>query len=380
VNLRYLVPALGLAALSATSFAEDKAPTVSFNGWVDAITSYSTATDAEKDDTTTAKDENGDSLLFTSAASLKAHWNVTDKLSAHVNLWFKPEFNDVQMREAYFSWAINDTLTWSMGKYIDHVGWISADPTGLFTVKNSHIGYLSPYGNDVIGTNLAFAAKDVPVSGSFHVTNGYYSAEAATNDDSKVGRDNTDLGLGLDLIYTLPNEMGNINFDLAYDMHSDPGSNTTNPGNDYGGDVFLVGLNATVKPIKPLTIGAEIQLLSTDDGETATGGDIKNGSDRTQGLLLANYALEGTAIPMSVTGMIQYVSIDFNNTTASPESEERLGFSLALLTNPLTSSNFGLNYELGFYDISNEGGVKTTSGNVTDYDGIVVSVEGLVTF
>jgi hypothetical protein len=373
VNLRYLVPALGLAAFTTAGFAEDKAPTVSFNGWVDAITSYSTDTDADTDSAATAKDEDGDTLLFTSAASLKAGWNVTDKLSAKVNLWFSPENSEVNLRDAYFAWALNDTLTWSMGKYICHVGWISAEPTGLFTVNGSLIGYGAAYGNDVIGTNLAYAAKDVPLSGSIHVTNGFYSGEAGTNSDTKDGRENTDLGFGLDLIYALPNDMGNVNFELAYDMHSDP--DATAASNDFGGDVFLVGLNATVKPVKPLMVGAEVQLLTTDDGEDPTGGEIQNGSDRMQALLLANYALEGTPVPMSVTGMIQYVSIELNATT--PEDESRLGVAAALLTNPLSSSNFGLNFELGYFDYSNVGGSTASSAS---YDGIVVSVEGLVTF
>jgi hypothetical protein len=195
VNLRYLVPALGLAAFSTSSaFAEDMMPAVNFHGWVDAITYYATGTDNNPDvtgplGTGTAKDENGDSLLFTSAAALKADWNVTNALTGHINLWFMPEFNDVWMREAYFNWGFNDSVSWSMGKYIDHIGWIAADPTGLYTINASLIGYTAPYGNDVIGTNLAFAPKDSPVSGSLHVTNGYFSAESAFNSDSKTDRE-----------------------------------------------------------------------------------------------------------------------------------------------------------------------------------------------
>ena len=73
MNLRYLVPALGFAALSTTSaFAEDKPPTVTFGGWVDAVVQYSdarqdhtTAGDDTADIAATGKDEGAGSLRFT---------------------------------------------------------------------------------------------------------------------------------------------------------------------------------------------------------------------------------------------------------------------------------------------------------------------------
>jgi len=371
VNLRHLVPALALAAVTAVpAMAADAMPAVSFNGWVDTILTFS---DDDSDDAPgTAKDEESPALRFTSDASLKANWKVTDALTAKVNLWFDAEFAEVQMREAYFAWAINDTVTWSMGKYIDHIGWIAAEPTGLYTVNNSLIGYLAAYGNDVLGTSIAVAPKGSPVSGSFHITNGYFTASDASNGAPNASRENTDLGFGLDLTYEFPNDMGNVNFDFAYDLHSD--AYGTAAATAFGGDVLMVGLNATVKPIKPLLIGAEVIYITLDDGESAAGADIENGQDRLQFLALANYAIDGAAVPMSVTAMIQYISIDFN-AAGAPETEDRLGVSVALLTNPLTSSNFGLNFEVGFWDLTNEDGVDGA-----DNDGINIAVEGLVTF
>lgn len=378
MNLRHIVPALGLMALtSAPALAADVMPNVSFEGWVDTILSISD--DDRDDNTTTAKDEESLSIGFSSVASLKANWKVTDALSARVNLWFDAETSEVWMREAYFAWALNDSVTWSMGKYIDHLGWIAAEPTGLYTVNASLIGYTSTYGNDVLGTSIGFAPKDSPFSGSFHVTNGYYTSAAAFNGyigadiadpdgDPRQGRENTDLGFGLDLIFDLPDDKGSLNLEFAYDMHSD---GLNNAADELGGDVFLVGFNATVTPTKPLTIGAEIQYLMLSEAED-TGGDIADSdASRLQGMLLANYAIEGASVPMSVTGMVQYVTIDTNDV----EDETRIGGAVALLTNPLGSSNFGLNFEVGLYDIADEGG---TAG--ADDTGFVVAMEGLVTF
>jgi Putative beta-barrel porin-2, OmpL-like. bbp2 len=384
VNLRNLVPALALAAVTAApAMAADAMPAVSFNGWVDTIFSYSDDDSPQNDAPGTAKDDTAGALGFTSAASLKANWKVTDALSAKINLWFDPEFADVQMREAYFAWSVNDTVTWSMGKYIDHLGWLSAEPTGLYTVNASLIGYTAAYGNDVLGTSIAVAPKGSPLSGSFHIVNGYFTGSDATNADLFAGRnsdtrENTDLGFGLDVTYALPDDKGNINFELAYDMSSGDGSTTppdylgNAPANGLGGDVFLVGINATVKPVKPLMIGAEFQYLTIGEAETAAGATVANSdSTRLQGLLLANYAIEGASVPMSISGMIQYVTIDTN----AADNEARMGLAAALLTNPLGSSNFGLNFEIGYFDITDAGG---TSG--ADDNGLAICVEGLVSF
>jgi hypothetical protein len=372
VNLRHLVPALALAAVAAApAFAADQAPVapaVSFAGWVDTILTFND--DDTDDNAATGKDESAPSLRFTSTASIKAMWKVTDALSAKVNLWFDAGTAEVSMREAYFAWGINDSVTWSMGKYIDHIGWLSAEPTGLYTINASLIGYTETYGNDVLGTSLAVAPKGSPLSGSLHITNGYYTASDAENGAPSPNRENTDLGFGLDVTYAFPDNKGNLNFELAYDLHSDLNAGA----GGLGGDVFLVGLNATVTPTKPLLIGAEFQYLTLSEGETAAGATIADSdATRLQGLLLVNYAIEGASIPMSISGMIQYVTIDTN----AANDESRLGLAAALLTNPLGSSNFGLNFEIGYFDISDIPGPGAT---FSDNKGINIAVEGLVTF
>lgn len=403
MNLRHIVPALGLVAMtSASAFAADAAaPAVTFGGWVDTVLQYSDDdTDNDSGPGATEKDESSGSLRFTGAASLKAKWNVTNALTANVNLWFDPgnADNNLNMREAYFTWGLNDTVSWSMGKYIDHIGWIAAEPTGptFLFINADTIGYRQVYGNDVLGTAIGIAPKGSPISGAIHITNGYYTGSDATSSnyvsDNSDARENTDLGFGLDLTFALPNEMGNINAELAYDMHSGDtsylgGFDATGTGTDLGGDVLLVGINATIKPVKTLTIGAELMFLTVDDSEES-GPAAGNGIERLQGLLLANVAIPNAPANMSVTGLIQYVSIagedgfDRDQGVGSDpgindEDEERLYVGVALLTNPLQSSNFGLNFEIGFFDIAGEDGVDGDGG---ENNGMTVAVEGLVSF
>ncbi len=388
MNIRNLVPALAIVTLTSTAgFAADTAPAVTFSGWVDAVLQFSD--DDTKDISSTAptnptaKDESTGSLRFSGAASLKAAWKVTDAVSAKANLWFDPGSNAVNMREAYFTWNINDTLSWSMGKYIDHLGWISAEPTGdnFLFINADTIGYRDIYGNDVLGTALGFAPKNSPISGAVHVTNGYFTKSDATSTNYESApsgsRENTDLGFGLDLTFKLPNELGSINGELAYDMKS--GDTTylggVDPTNGLGGDVLLVGINATIKPVKIVTLGAEVQYLTVGDSENVVGASQNNGIDRLQFLLLGNVAIEAAPVPMSVSGLVQCVSIDRD--TSATKTEESLYIGVALLTNPLTNTKFGLNFEVGYFEST---GNKGAYGAAGENDGMTVAVEGLISF
>ena len=381
MNIRNLVPALAIVTLTSTAgFAAD-APPVIFSGWVDTVLQLSD--DNTKDSATTAKDDSDGSLRFTGAASLKAAWKVTDAVSAKANLWFDPGSNAVNMREAYFTWNINDTLSWSMGKYINNLGWISTEPTGdnFLFINPDTIGYRNIYGNDVLGTTLGFAPKESPISGAIHLNNGYFTKSDATSTNYQSApsnsRENNDLGLGLDLTFKFPNELGSINGELAYDMHS--GDTTylggVDPVNGLGGDVLLVGVNATIKPVKIVTLGAELQYLTVGDSENVAGASLNNGINRLQFLLLGNVAIEAAPVPMSVSGLVQCVSIDRD--TSATKTEESLYVGVALLTNPLTNTKFGMNFEVGYFD---QTGVDGNYGAAGENNGVTVAVEGLISF
>ena len=395
MNIRNLVPALAIVTLTSTAgFAADTAPAVTFSGWVDTVLQFSDDDTTDSVAPVTGKDEAAGSLRFTGAASLKAAWKVTDKVSVKTNLWFDPGTNAVNMREAYFTWAFNDSLSWSMGKYIDHIGWISAEPTGptFLFVNCDTIGYRQVYGNDVLGTALGITPKDSPVSGAIHITNGYFTAGDGTSTNysstNSGTRENTDLGFGLDLTFKLPNELGNINAELAYDMHSGSTAYLGGPApaaTGLGGDVLLVGINATIKPVKIVTLGAELQYLTVGDTENNLGVSPTpaDGIDRMQFLLLGNVQIEAAPVPMSVTGLVQYITIsgdaDRSTTVAgvNNEDEDRMYVGVALMTNPVTNSNFGLNFEVGYWDKT---GIDGVTGAAGENNGMTVAVEGLLSF
>ena len=95
---------------------------------------------------------------------------------------------------------------------------------------------------------------------------------------------------------------------------------------------------------------------------------------------MGNVAIEGAPVPMSVTGMVQYVQQEYNTLAPQDETESRLGVTAALLTNPLGSSTFGLNFEVGYFAKESIDGVQDNGTNNADIDGFAVSVEGLVSF
>lgn len=387
MTLRYLVPALGFAALTVTpAFAADAVPTVSFSGWSDnilTISSYSNNNPAGEDITTTAKDEGGASVRFSAAASLKAMWKVADRVDAKINLWFYPDYAEVQAREMFVNVDVTNGFSWQMGKYINHVGWISAEPTGLYTVNDSLIGYLGAYGNDVLGTAIIWHdPMKSPVSAQFHITNGYYTASDAFSPGyvttPSTRRENSDLGFGVGVTYTDPGDKFSLDFDLVYDIHSDENGAPSS----MGGDVLAVGVNATVKPVAGLVIGAEVMIMSVDDSDPVAG-SAADAQQRIQGLVLANYAIPNAPANMSVTGMIQYIQIEPDTLPAGKEEDTRLQVAAVLLTNPFTSTNFGLNFEIAYaqfegIEFDSNTGVGTTTE--TESDLISFAVEAIATF
>lgn len=396
--LRHLVPALGLAALTAsTAFAADeKAPAYTFEGFSDNILTLNAPDDnrtgAGTNPTNTAKDDGAPSLRFTSTASLKANWKVADAVTARVNAWFTPGQsnsdaaagavnNNLNLRESYVVVGLGNGFSWQMGKAINHIGWLSAEPTGLYTVNATLINYWSTYGNDVIGTGLIYNDKDKsPVSFQLHITNGYATASDAINGPANAQRENSDLGIGFGATYESADKKVNIDFDFYYDMHSN--ANANGAGTALGGDVLLVGLNATLKPVDGLTLGAEVMMQQIGKSEAANGVKGNNGQDRIQGLLLANIAIPQASFPMSVTGLVQYVQIDSDTIVgAGLDKETRMEVAVALMTSPFTSKYFGLNLELAYYKIENPGfNSVATTVTASEQTGVNVSLEALASF
>lgn len=404
-TLRHLVPVLGVIALIPALHAEDaaKAPVVTFSGWSDNI--FSVSDDNSEQDLAnytgpTAKSTQAPTARFTAAASLKAAWKIGDKVSGKINAWFYPAdgssgSDPLNIREAYAVYQVTDAVGLQMGKYIDHIGWISAEPTGLYLVNASLIGYTAnTYGNDVLGAAVLITPKDSPITGQVHLTNGYYTGSDAYSynynvSSTNANRANSDMGVGFDLSYNMPCG-SSINLEGAYDMHSAYNTNANDP-TYLGGDVAYLGLNLTFKKVKDLIVGFEVQAKQVGKGEDATGGDWGGDEKIYQGMILANYTLSGTPFPMSVSLSDQYIvalndekhdAADNLVTIGSDtfyQSKTRMNaIQAALLTNPTGSTNFGLNLEVGYFqklygETAPNSGTDGTRGWET-------ALEALVTF
>ncbi len=351
MKLRSLVPILGV--LAAPLIAGESVVTVAdgtklkLSGWVD--TTF-TASDTTNDKVQAANMDTG----FYAKASLKAEVTF-EKVRVYTNLWIDPDNSNLTTREAYIALSLPNSLTLTTGKYIDHLGWIAAEPTGLYTVNASTIGYTGAYGNDVVGAKLNWTSKTVDVQ--LDITNGYFTgSDAYSRSTAPAGRSRSGLGYGADVVVRPPVDGLSLNAEWAYDQTSgNAAANTT------GGDIWQVGVNATyagkdtkVEALKPITIGAEYIHRSALGSSTTTGTNIDRNKDAAvwnQGMFLINYTLpaEKLPFPMALTGMVQYINkaMEAGADTNKSRSTE---VALALMTNPFKVSNLGVNFELAWND------------------------------
>lgn len=386
--IRYVVPALAVCAFSVPALAADR-DVVTISGWSDNILTIGDD-DFNNDQINTPANEGDTGIGFSTTASVKVGWTVTSRLRAKINVWFNntdtsfgtaTNQNGLQLRESFFVYDLGGNLSWTMGKYINHVGWIAAEPTGLYKVNASNIGYTGFYGNDVVGTALAYAPKDSPFSGSFHIVNGYFQGADTFNRGTtgNAARENWDLGYGLDLVYAWGKDgQNNVNLEFEYDPHA--GNITL--GNQRGGSVFQTGLNATFKDVKDLVVGGEVIYRNTTTAKQEVAGVISQvgGSHRQDfgWMLLGNYGIgEGSgmgwfAFPASVTLSIQQLTGNYR--AAARGEEDRSEVALALLTNPLDSTNFGLNAEIALASWHNQNNGTLISG--TD-NAVIFALEGI---
>jgi len=373
--LRKLVPALGVLTLCAAAPAQEIAKGLFLDGWVDTIftvvdTPYPADVDANGNPIGPATYSTRDaSTDFSATASLKVGYKIADRVSAKMNLWFNTGDSSFTAREMFVNVDLGNNATWTMGKFINHLGWIAAEPTGLYRVNGSTIGYGGTFygANDPIGTGLGWTDPNGIFGATAYVTNGYFDGKDGNNADSVdngVSQKKNAVGLGLDLVANVgPDKATNLNLDFAIDSNLTP---------DY---TYILGLNATSKlrgKDDPVKLGAEIIAKVTQNGGGSTGGDSLN----TLGFLgMVNYQLpEGSnKVPMSVTMMYQRIDNDFNGSSGGPGGADINEVSLALLTNPFGSSSFGLNFEAAYAFIDTDPNSAGSGDNVT-----TVAMEAIV--
>jgi hypothetical protein len=390
------VPVLGIIAVSVpVANAADQAmaaPSVTFSGWVDTIGNISSA-NYPTDAAGTVKDDKGIEIGFQNEASIKANVKIGDGVTGKINLFISPgDGSDLNMREAYVDWALNPMFTLQTGKFIDSIGWLSPEPTGLYTVNASLIGYTGIYGNDVIGASLAFAQKGTPITGSVSITNGYYNgadghsvtpfSATGTGTGKTATRSNDDLGYCLDLTYNLPGDGNFVNLDFAYDPHGAffvnyqvagaVGAPPPIPVGSEGGNALLVGLNGQYNITKGFLVAAEIMDFTVSNYKAPAVGTVDNtGGTRTQGLVLANYVVPKASFPISLTAEVQYIT---DKEKGAGDKEKASEETIAVLTNPTGSTYFGLNGEISFTQYT------SPVAGASKVNAIIFSVETLLSF
>jgi hypothetical protein len=356
VNLRYVVPALGFVALSATSAsAQEIAKGVTLDGYVDTIFT------AETNNTSKSNGNNAASTTdFSAEGVLMVGWAPTDRISGKIVTrsgdGFQTSANkgsdNLVVTEAYGSVKATDKLTVSSGKSTGPFGYYSQYATGINFVGSVLSTKL--YTVNPVGAWAGYTVND-QFSATVMVADTYYGGNKANRPSS--------VSPGLDFVFNATPELS-LNVELTLDPNGSPVAGTDGSA----GDTYAGGFNAQFKKEALTAAGEIIYQVIENKGET-------NSKDQSNIAWAAfvTYALSGTPIPMAVTGQLSGYTFgktfDYTN-TAPVESESATKAQLVLLTNPLTVSQFGLNYEL-YYQTLDKGG---SSKKVDSYG---VAVEGL---
>ncbi len=350
MKLRYLVPALGVLASLSTVSAETVGG-LTVGGYVDVIANagHEAAGDAAAQT----------DLGATAFVELRVGYKVADKVTAQVDI----EFNGANSRDntdsaayleqAYVNWAMTDGFSLTGGKFTTYAGWVAADADGLYRINAGPITSL--YGGEITGAAGNFAIND-DFSISVFLVNGLDVVSGGNAITPINANQNDDLALAVDLVYKMA-DVGSFNFEAGYDyINSDVSE-------------LSLGLNATVTAVESWTFGAEIITRMLDvDGDS---------SSKLGALVMANYKLPMDN-PMSVTAMVQYVGYDEGD-LGNQKKSSTVEVAVALLTNPTKDPNFGLNYEISYATVKNDG-VDATLPTAVDLgadetDAIIVSVE-----
>jgi hypothetical protein len=411
---RRLAPTLAaVAVFCAPASAADRDSLV-LSGWSDNILNVADD-DYTTNSPTTAKDDAAARIGFSTNASLKADWTVASRMHARINLWLintignglptptngyaNPQSTVVALRESYLAVDLEDGWSWWAGKYINSIGWIGAEPTAIYRVNPSTIGYTQAlYGNDVVGTAIACRPKGAPISASLHVVNGFFDPLDTYNNNQIFGhptsnRENFDLGYMLDFAWLFgraqsDNKPSNLDFELVYDPHG--GANTTAAG-QRAGTAVQAGLNGTIRAgelpwNKDLTLGGEVIWRDVATATQEVGGTVVHvDGTHTEDfgwMLLGNLNIGGGSslgvfkMPASLTLSFQQFTTDWR--AAGRGESDATEYAVALLTNPLDNKNFGMNYEVAWDTWQNRNPNRTTGNPFDGTDNAwVLSVEAI---
>jgi hypothetical protein len=370
MNLRSVVPALGLIALSVTAAsAQEIAKGVNLDGYVDVVGTGTTNNSSKENATPSTTD-------FASQAVLKVGWSLADgkvntlistkstSFSTSSDPTDPKNADGLEMVEAYASVKATPEITVSAGKSYGPFGYYSAYSTGLTTVTGSLTGNM--YTVNPAGVWLAYAPTD-KLTITAIVADGYstqyenysvnseYKVNGAANKVSKAGI----VSPGLDIVFKPTSELT-----LNAEGYFDPSAGGED-ANGKAGSIYYGAFNIEYKKEAILAAAEVLYMVAENFGET----NSKDATFTSWAAYLTYTLPSSSPVAGAVTGQVsQYLS----SKTATDDSDSLTKAQLALLTNPFAVSQFGLNYEL-FYVMDDK--KNNVAGKALDTFGI--AIEGL---
>ena len=357
MHIRFVVPALGLIALSATAAsAQEIAKGVTLDGYLDTIATATTNDSGTSNKTPSTTD-------FSAEAVIKVGWSLADgKINSLVSTRTTNDQGSLALAEAYASIKATPEVTVSAGKSYGPFGYYSGYATGLTTINYALT--VNMYTVNPVGAWLAYAPNEkVTVTGiladgfsgqnNFNPAttpsvNGAYKFNGAAYKASKAGT----VSPGVDIVFNPSPELS-----LNVEGYLDPSAGVD-------GAIYFGGFNIQFKKDAILAAG-EVLYMVNEGGK-----DGKSDSSSLSWAAFVTYTLPADApFAGAVTGQLSQYS---PSKTLTADSDTMTKVQLALLTNPLTISQFGLNYEL-FYVMDDK------NNNVANksLDSYGVAIEGL---
>lgn len=337
------LPAILAATLPAAA-AQEISESITLDAWV---ASSFTATTGDSASTT----------AFTHDASLRLGWQPTERLWATMAQRVDEE-GDLTVSEAYGSVQVSDALSVSSGMTYGPFGYYGVEPVLITTITPALTVDL--YTSSPVGVWATYEASDA-FNATFMLADTYFFANKANRPAS--------VSPGIDLVY-LPIPELTLNLEVAIDPN---GGRTDQDGSV--GDVFWGGVNAEFRRDALLVAGEFLYQVVENNGETVGADDQANFAWAA----FATYAIPDLSIPMAATAQISGFSSGATQDEDGPDADlvaddvdatRATKAQLALLTNPLVVSQFGLNLEL-FYRIDDAG------GGADKIDSYGMAVEGL---
>jgi len=340
--------ALVSSEISSQVSAVEIAAGINLDGWVDTVATGTT----NNGDTPSTTD-------FASTALLRVGWEPTEKIAAVMSFRTPDDQGALELNEAYGTVAPSDQWQFGMGKSYGPFGYFAAEPTGLYTVTNALVTNL--YSVSPTGVWATFTPNE-------QVNVMLVVADALATEvtpGGKASADTNDVSPGLDVVWTPNSQLA-----MDFEVYADPNAGGADAQNDPG-DIYTFGFNAQYTNAGILVAVEALQRITQYAGTASTtGGDNDDYHEFTWAAVVTGKLPESTPCPMSLSGQVS--QLINNQATGSTSGNTLSKAQLALLTNPMGSTNFGVNFEL-FY--LRDGHGNTTTDQATNTYGL--AIEGL---